>query len=201
MKQTKKQKNHQKNMITLTASSSGTWENPEQGQHPAVLCDVILNKEEQTTYGEKDMLYLYFQLDTKMEDGRRHTIRRKFTASLNPKANLNKFLSKWRGKTIQDGESINFKSLIGRGCMLEIEHSEGQDGRIWANIFRATPLAKGDWIKVDPDYNPERTRQSIAERTPGSTISETTETAAPEKKKPAPKVARSSVTDEDDVPF
>lgn len=190
-------------MITLTASS-GTWENPEAGQHPAVLCDVILNKEEQTTYGEKDMIYLYFQLETTMDDGRRHTIRRKFTASLNPKANLNKFLSKWRGKPIQDGESINFKSLIGKGCMLEIEHEEGHDGRIWANIHRATALAKGDWIKVDRDYNPERTRQSIADKTPGSTISETTETAAPEKKKPAPKVVLenvSSSSDEDDVPF
>ncbi len=191
-------------MITLTASSgSGTWENPDAGEHSAVLCDVILNKNEQTSFGEKDVLYLYFQLDTKMTDGRRHSIRRKFTASLNPKANLNKFLAKWRGKAIADGESINFKAMIGTGCLLEIEHSEGMDGKIWANIDRARALAKGDWIKVDKDYDPQGHRDSIAEKNPGSTIVETTEAAKPEKKKPAPKkqLNVSSASDEDDVPF
>ena len=191
-------------MITLTASSgSGTWENPDAGEHSAVLCDVILNKNEQTSFGEKDMLYLVFQLESTMADGRRHSIRRKFTASLNPKANLNKFLAKWRGKPIADGESINFKGMIGIGCVLEIEHSEGMDGKIWANIDRARALAKGDWIKVDKDYDPQRTRDSIADKNPGSTIAETTEAAKPEKKKPAPKkqLNVSSASDEDDVPF
>ena len=191
-------------MITLTASSgSGTWENPDAGEHTAVLADVIFNQNEQTSFGEKDMLYLYFQLESTMADGRRHTIRRKFTASLNPKANLNKFLAKWRGKPIADGESINFKGMIGTGCLLEIEHSEGMDGKIWANIDRAKALAKGDWIKIDKDYDPQRTRDSIAEKNPGSTIVETTEAAKPEKKKPAPakQLNVSSASDEDDVPF
>jgi len=191
-------------MITLTASSgSGSWENPPAGDATAVLCDVILNKNEQTSFGEKDMLYLIFQLESTMADGRRHSIRRKFTASLNPKANLNKFLAKWRGKPIADGESINFKGMIGTGCVLEIEHSEGMDGKIWANIDRARALAKGDWIKVDKDYDPQRTRDGIAEKNPGSTIVETTEAAKPEKKKPAPKkqLNVSSASDEDDVPF
>jgi len=191
-------------MITLTASSgSGTWENPDAGEHSAVLCDVILNKNEQTSFGEKDQLYLVFQLESTMADGRRHSIRRKFTASLNPKANLNKFLAKWRGKPIADGESINFKGMIGIGCVLEIEHSEGMDGKIWANIDRARALAKGDWIKVNKDYDPQRTRDSIADKNPGSTIAETTEAAKPEKKKPAPKkqLNVSSASDEDDVPF
>ena len=191
-------------MITLTASSgSGTWENPDAGEHSAVLCDVILNKNEKTSFGEKDMLYLVFQLESTMADGRRHSIRRKFTASLNPKANLNKFLAKWRGKPIADGESINFKGMIGTGCLLEVEHSEGMDGKIWANIDRAKALAKGDWIKVDKDYDPQRTRDSIADKNPGSTIAETTEAAKPEKKKPAPKkqLNVSSASDEDDVPF
>ena len=190
-------------MITLTASSGSTWENPDAGEHSAVLCDCILNKNEQTSFGEKDMLYLYFQLDTKMADGRRHTIRRKFTASLNPKANLNKFLAKWRGEPIADGESINFKGMIGTGWLLEGEHSEGMDGKIWANIDRAKALAKGDWIKIDKDYDPQRTRDSIADKNPGSTIAETTEAAKPEKKKPAPtkQLNVSSASDEDDVPF
>lgn len=48
------------------------------------------------------------------------TISKFYTQSLNEKANLRKDLESWRGKALQDGESVDLKKLLGQPCMLSI---------------------------------------------------------------------------------
>ena len=190
-------------MIELTQTkSSGAWENPEAGEHKAVCVDVVLNKNEQTNFGEKDMIYLFFELEAENSQGRRHIVRYRATASLNPKANLCRFMQKWRDKRINDGESINFKSLIGLGATLELELEEANDGKIWCNIERARKLDESETPTPDGKYDGDFVRQGISDRNPGSEIVEST-VAKPAKKASPPKkkVNASSASDEDDVPF
>ena len=185
------------------------------GDHKAVLVDVIKSDQEPSFYGPKDHVYLVFELEAEKDNGFRWTLNYRATASMHPKANLNKFLAKWRGKAIEKGEKINMRSLIGKCCILEVEHTEGNDGRTWANIDRARPLTKAQWIKPKGEYDGERERQRITERVDkrrqmdGYTSDDEPAVVASdppgaikqsEKKKPKPVLIEVD-DDADDVPF
>jgi len=57
---------------------------------------------------------------------------------------LRKFLESWLGHFASDSVAGEFdlKSLIDRVCMLNIVHSDGADGRTYANVDVAMPLPK-----------------------------------------------------------
>ena len=151
--------------LTLTAGGGGAvteYTPPPVGAHKAILVDIILSKGEQTKFGVKDLLFFYFELDAKMEDGRPFLVRKKFTNSLNEKSNLYKFLTKWRGKPFEPGEEFNLRSMLGVGCVLEMEEfrPEGED-KVVVYVDRARKLAKKDWIKPSGEYDGDKARERI----------------------------------------
>ena len=71
-------------------------------------------------------------------------VSKKYTMSLNEKANLRKDLQSWRGKTFTPEELVGFDitKLLGVNCMIQIIHTK-TDSKTYANIASITPLYKG----------------------------------------------------------
>lgn len=76
---------------------------------------------------------MYFELpECKRETGEPHVITKSCTFSLHEKSKLRPFIESWRAKSMPDDEAKVFDvlSLIGKTCMLTIEHNEE-----WTNIL------------------------------------------------------------------
>jgi hypothetical protein len=71
-------------------------------------------------------------------------ISKKYTISLNEKANLRKDLQTWRGRVFTDAELDGFdiKNLLGKSCMIQIIHTKKGE-KTYANISAIMPLMKG----------------------------------------------------------
>lgn len=104
--------------------------------------------------------------------GKRFCIYKKYTLSLNAKANLLKDLVSWRNKPFTDEEKAGFdlERLVGVNCQISVIHNAGKNGNVYANISSILPIKRGtlpmkpengrttpDWIKkiqgaaVEPD--------------------------------------------------
>ena len=152
--------------LTLTAGgdqSTREYEQPPLGECKAILVDIIRSTNEQTKFGVKDLVFFYFELEHLMDDNRPFLVRKKFTFSLNEKANLYKFLQKWVGG-LKPGQPFNLKTLIGTGCILEIEPWTTPDDKVMHLVDRARKLDKGKWIKASGEFDSAKTAARIEER-------------------------------------
>jgi hypothetical protein len=189
--------------LTLKAGSNEArvYEQPPLGEHKAVLVDIIKSDNEQTKFGIKTLLYFYFELEVLMDDNRPFLVRKKFTHSLNEKSNLYKFLTKWRGKPFTAGEEFDLGTLVGAGCVLEIEPWTTPDGDVLNLVDRARTLDKANWIAASGNYDSDRTRQRIEDKKlEDQPYAQEEPAPAPAPKKAAKKKEKVEVS-EDDVPF
>jgi len=71
-------------------------------------------------------------------------ISRKYTLSLNEKANLRKDLQTWRGRvfTEQELQGFDIKNVLGKSCMIQVIHNKSGE-KTYANIAAIMPLMKG----------------------------------------------------------
>lgn len=71
-------------------------------------------------------------------------ISKKYTLSLNEKANLRKDLQTWRGRvfTEQELEGFDIKNVLGKSCMIQVIHNKSGE-KTYANIAAIMPLMKG----------------------------------------------------------
>jgi hypothetical protein len=151
--------------LTLTCKDSGDFKPHPEGIHPAVCVDVMdLGLVETDFQGVKKMVNkvkITFESEAKTDDGKPCTVFRSFSASLHPKSNLSTFLSKWRGRPVAPGESINLQQLIGASCTLVISHQQNMLGKTYASIDAVSKPTK----KVAPSgqYDPAAARQRYAE--------------------------------------
>lgn len=79
------------------------------------------------------------------EEPRPFSIAKEFTLSMNSKSNLRKLVEQWLGKKFTDEEANDFdvETLLGKPCLITIEHKEGSEGRVFANVLGVTkPLGK-----------------------------------------------------------
>ena len=151
--------------LTLTCKDSGDFKPHPEGIHPAVCVDVMDLGPCETDYqGVKKMVEkvkITFESEAKTDDGKPCTVFRSFSASLHPKSNLSAFLSKWRGRPVTPGESIELKNLIGASCTLVISHQKNMAGKTYASIDAVSKPTK----KVTPSgtYDPVAARQRYAD--------------------------------------
>ena len=68
-----------------------------------------------------------------------------YTSSLSEKSNLRKDLQAWRGRafTPEELKGFDMKNILGKGCQMQIIHSQGADGNTYANIASIMALPKG----------------------------------------------------------
>lgn len=108
----------------------------------AVCVDVTPLQNMPSTYGDRDVFRLVFEVDERRDDGAPFCVWSKpFTPSLNEKANFRRFLRSWRGRdlTKQEEQEFDTETLIGRPAFLVITHTESNNGETYANIAAITP--------------------------------------------------------------
>lgn len=140
--------------MPITAQATQSFEKAPAGLQKAVCVDVRdMGIERSEKYGnEQHKILITWQLEEKMDSGKRYIISRKFTLSLNEKAALRAFLEAWRGKPFSDAELRNgfdVEKLIGVNCYLQIFHTE--DGK-YANVVNIMPLRGGEETLEPENY-------------------------------------------------
>ena len=136
-------------------------------------------------------------------------ISKKYTLSLNEKANLRKDLQTWRGRvfTEKELEGFDIKNLLGKSCMIQVIHNKKGD-KTYANIAAIMPLMKGvapltpenptkfysieDNLDVIPADTPQWVMDIIRTSDEWQSFQPATEAGT---------TASSSVSENDDVPF
>jgi hypothetical protein len=126
------------------------------GNHVAI-CNVIVDLGMQPGSAAfpqpKHQVYVRFELPGEIieyeKDGEKlkgpMSIGRTFTASMNAKASLRKFIESWFGKPFpsdEAAEDFDFSKVLGRRCLLNVTHTDKGE-KTYANIQAATPLPKG----------------------------------------------------------
>lgn len=129
----------------------GDFKPVEAGTHMAVctqIVDIGLQKGSEQFPKPQHKVVLRFEIPSeRIEfDGKDApaVISKSFTASMNEKATLRKYLESWRGKTFTDAEAEQFdvSKLLGVTVMLSVVHKES-GGKLRANIAALSAPPKG----------------------------------------------------------
>lgn len=142
--------------MSLIAKESSTVKREPipAGIKTAVCCGIIDLGEQETKWQDKvkiarKVMFIWeIPSETiETEDGTfPRTITKQFTLSLHERSGLRKMLQAWRGKTFTAEEVTGFdlKSMLGKGCMLNIVHTESKsNGNTYANIETVIGIPEG----------------------------------------------------------
>jgi len=146
------------------------------GTHRAICYAVVdLGHQQATNFdGQAEVQHqvlLMFELsDERMDDGRPRGMSRKVKLSVHEKSTLRGILHALSGRKLSDAEALatNLADLVGKGCLLAVEHNKSPDGsRTYANIKTFSPLMKG-MTTGDPENH--ETVYEIENGAPPSTL-------------------------------
>lgn len=138
-------------IIATAKSDNGTTFQPAPaGVHQAVLVDVvdlgILDVTWKGTNKKQHKVNFAWQINEDRDDGKPYLVFKRYTLSLSEKANLRKDLESWLGRKFTRDDEMGFdvELLIGRNCLLNINHNTPNGGdKTYANVVSIMPLAKG----------------------------------------------------------
>ncbi|MBP3192975.1 phage replication initiation protein, NGO0469 family [Natronogracilivirga saccharolytica] len=124
---------------------------PSEGLHHGVCVDAVDLGELDTPFGRKHKLSLIWELKEIDDDGSHYIVGKRYTWSLNEKANLRKDLERWRGgkfspEQLQGG--IDLEEFIGVNATLFITHNVTEE-RTFANVESILPF-KNEKGELDP---------------------------------------------------
>ena len=125
------------------------------GNHLARIYGLVDIGMQETNFGEKHEIYVLWELPLELDKkGEVHTKAKRYTLSLNEKANLCKMIEGLLGRKLsnEQKEIFDFSKLVGKECMVSITHDDGNDGKQYANIHSVTPVARG--MTVPAQLNP-----------------------------------------------
>lgn len=108
--------------------------------------DVIDLGERQTPWGKKPQVEIRWQLAAvDATTGKRHFVRKTFTASLSPKATLRAALARWTNHKPNDPvlDDLDLEKLLGVNGVLTVAHVQSEDGGTYARVEDIEPLRKG----------------------------------------------------------
>jgi len=139
-------------MALVAKETGGNFVPAPAGVHQAVCVDVIdLGMVESAFYKKTShKCYIVWEIDEEMPDGKRFTVRRRYTVSLNSKAAMRKDLESWRGRAFTDEELRGFdvENVLGANCNVSVVQ-EKRDGETYANVTAITQLHKSQQ-KIQP---------------------------------------------------
>lgn len=167
----------------------------------AVCVDVTPLVERQGQFGTQQCFRVVFEIDMDHEErkGERHCVwSRNLTPSLNPKANLRKFLRSWFGRDLTQVELDGFdtESLLGKPAQLVVVH-EHKDNETYANIAACTPDKSGAPLTPSGKFVRKQDRPDKGQGASGSSSGggyrRAEQPAAPADETPASKVDHGAV--------
>ena len=138
-------------MPMIITSKEKKFEIPNEGEHLAVLADIVDLGETETAYGLKDLVQFRWQVQQLGSDGKPLSVRQKpHNKSMYEKATLRKDIKRILGK--DPGDSFDVETLLGVNSLLEIEHHT-REGRTYANIVAIRrPTNGGPVLKIPEDF-------------------------------------------------
>jgi len=143
--------------ITININSGADFEPVSEGVHAAVLADIVDLGVVQTAFGPKDKVQFTWLTDEADESGRTKRIFKRYTKSLHEKATLRKDVKAILGKDIE-GDTFDVESLLGKTNSLVIQHSEGNDGKVYGNIVGI--LKATTRLPIPADFQRKKDRPS-----------------------------------------
>jgi hypothetical protein len=130
--------------IIATAGESKSYTPAPEGTHHAVCVDVI----------DLGQLPNSFKPGTTQHKvNKRFLVYKRYTLSLNEKANLRHDLESWRGRPFTREEEMGFdvETVKGANCLVNIQHKQSADkAKTYANVVSVMPLIKG-MAKITPE--------------------------------------------------
>jgi hypothetical protein len=137
-------------MAIIVKDNGGSYEQPEAGMHPAVCAKVFDLGDQLGFQGRVQhqivILWELAERQTKGDfTGKRFKVTKKYTASLNEKANLRKDLDSWRGRPFTDEEAQGFdmEKLLNVNCLLNIAATKTKKGNTFMAVASVNPMMKG----------------------------------------------------------
>lgn len=141
-------------------SDGGDFHVPPAGSHPAILVAMIdLGTQKESYQGEERevrQVFLVWELTAEQMPGStfNHVLGKVYTLSFHEKAGLRKLAEKWRGKAYNAEDEIDYGAMVGKPCLLTVEHKQSKDGeRTYANLAGVSPVPKG--LAVPPAKRPQ----------------------------------------------
>lgn len=161
--------------MPVIAKKSGTDFTPcPAGVHQAVCVDVVDMGLIESVFNGKPKkqhkVRIVWQVEElRDEDHTPFLVQKRYTLSLDDRANLRKDLESWRGRafTDQELEGFDLEVLIGVNCLLAVQHTN-RNGTVYADVTAVMPLKKG-MAKLSPvGYTRVKDRENQPEPSPSS---------------------------------
>lgn len=136
--------------MKLPENKSSDFQIAPAGNHTAVCFEVIdLGTQEVEWQGQKKQqrkVMIGWELpDERMDDDRPFIISNRYTFSVYERAKFRQHLESWRGKKFEESDfgpdGFDVKNLIGKGCLLNVIHTES-NGKTYANISSIATMPK-----------------------------------------------------------
>lgn len=137
--------------LTVNGSRSSNIAPIEAGTHLAI-CTMLIDLGEQFSeayHNSSRKVLIGWEIPgetIELDDGPHpRTITKRYTASLNEKANLRQDLAAWRGRdfTPQELAAFDLRNVVGAPCFINVAHRENANGRTYANVQSVMALPKG----------------------------------------------------------
>lgn len=137
--------------LVVPKDEGGSYERCPEGNHVAVCCGVIDLGTHWEEFEGKDgknrrKIRIIWEISGEAQsDGQPFKMSKTYNLSMNEKATFRKDLESWRGQKFTPEElgRWEIKRLIAVGCMLNVIHAEGQNGKTYANVAGIARLPKG----------------------------------------------------------
>jgi hypothetical protein len=143
--------------MPVVATRGTVYPNAPEGAHAAVCCDIIDLGVLSITYAgvtkKQHKIWIVWQLEELRDDGKPHTVRKRYTLSLHEKSALRKDLESWRGRKFSEEELNGFdvELLLSAPVYLNVIHAE-KEGMTYANVASMMRLPKGMQAPTIRDY-------------------------------------------------
>jgi hypothetical protein len=137
------------------STGDGEYTPAPSGNHVAVCIAFIdlgtqrRKKYQSEAYEETEMIFLCWELT---DVAGRPVVGRDFRASLHTKSHLRQWVKNWRGKDLGEEEEFDLTKLVGKKCVLTIEHKRSGD-RTFATVSNLMAPIKGLAVP-DPERTP-----------------------------------------------
>lgn len=150
----------------IVKGNSGTFKQAPEGDHKAVCVDLVDLGMVETKHGIKHQIRLVWEIEAKMENGKRFTYGNRYAPTIHLKSTLGKLLKSWRGRafTAEELDGFDLEKLVGAPCELRLEHVEA-DGKVWCNLDKIKPDKSGSPLTPSGEYVrvKNRPKQDITE--------------------------------------
>jgi hypothetical protein len=142
-------------MPIIAKDKGGTYTPAPEGTHHVVCVDVVdLGLVTSEKWGTAHKITIVWQLeDVNPASKKRYTASKRYTLSLNSKANLCKDLESWRGKkfTREEKDGFDVEKLIGANAQIQVVHNITDDAT-YANVATIMGAPKKSAKLVAQDY-------------------------------------------------